>query len=266
MSKKKNKPLGWNNKEIPSLPRNSVQLTKVDLNSQDFDDLVQSQGVRVKVYRSSYCPNVKSIDGAEHEIDCPLCHGAQFIDRYPIKTWAFIQGQTLEKSHLVEGLYDGNSVYCTFMQNVELQYFTLVELCDFTEAFFERKKRQRGKLDVLRYPGKRVHLVIDKAGKEYFEGSDFCLDVNGNIKWKANKGPLPGEIYSINYETAIRFRAIKALHSNRFAQINSAKGTNLLKMNEQWMLQKDYLITRKNLDNEVIEPDKINEPDDSDFL
>jgi hypothetical protein len=261
-----NKPKGWNTRQIPTQPRNTVDTPKVDLNSQAFDDLVQSQGVRIKVYRSSYCPRVKSIDGAEHEIDCDLCHGAQFIDRYPIKTWAFLQSQTWDKSHFKEGFYDGNSVMATFMQGIELQYFSLVELCDFTEAFYERRKRQQGQLDVLKYPGKRVHMLIDYSGKEYFEGSDFKLDPNGNILWKANKGPLTSQIYTINYETAIRFRAIKAQHSNRFAQINVPGGTDLVKMNEQWVIQKDYLVEKRDLDGNVIAEDKIRDPDDGDFL
>lgn len=261
----KNKPRGWNNKEIPIQPRNNVQSTKVNLDPKKFDDLVQAQGVKVKVYRTSYCPRVRSIDGAEHDITCPLCHGAQYIDRYPIETWAFMQSQTLDKQHFAEGFYDGNVVSTTFMQGIELQYFTLVELCDFTEMFFERKKRQRGQIDVLKYPGKRVHLVVDYDGKEYFEGSDFKLNVNGNMAWKPNKGPLRGVIYTINYETAIRFRAIKAMHTNRFGQIEVPGGTQFLKMNEQWSLQKDYLVERKDQKGELLEPDVIRNEDD-DFL
>lgn len=261
MAKKPN-PKGWNPIQPATQARNQVFNPKVDLNTQAFDDLIQSQGVRVKVYRSSYCPRVKSIDGAEHDIECPLCHGAQFIDRYPIDTWAFIQGQTLDKPQFVEGFYDGNTVNATFMKGIELQYFTLVELCDFPEAYFERKKRQYGEVDVLKYPGRRVHLLVDYDGKEYVEGSDFCLDVNGNVKWNPNKGPIRGTIYSINYETKIRFRAVKAQHSNRFAQVNVDGGTSYVKMPEQWSLQKDYLITRKNLNGEVIPEDQINDYDE----
>src|SRR5690348_16023994 len=116
-------PPGWNPKPIPSLPRKDTP-GKVNVQPQKFDELVDVQGVRVKVFRTAFCPNVKSIDGAEHELNCPLCHGAQFVDRHPIDTWSFIQNQSLEKTQQPEGLYDGNSVAATFKLGVELQYFT----------------------------------------------------------------------------------------------------------------------------------------------
>lgn len=252
---------GWNPKPKKALPGKNTQ-GKVNLQPEKFDALIDAQGVRLKVYRTTYCSNVKSIDGAEHEINCPLCHGSQFIDRYPIETWAFVQNQTLEKKVQAEGLYDGNAVAATFKQGIELQYFTLVELEDFTEPFFERIKKQDGMLDVLHYAGVRVNLLIDKTGREYFEGSDFNLDVNGNILWCANKGPERGMIYSIHYETKIRFRAIKSMHSNRFTQIEKGGETLLIKMNEEWLLQKEYLVVRKDIDGRVIEPNKIRDSDD----
>lgn len=258
-------PRGWNPKPIANLPGKDTS-GKVNLKVADFDKLIDVQGVRVKVYRTAYCPNVKSIDGAEHELKCKICHGAGFIDRYCIETWAFIQNQDLEKSVQVEGIIDGNSVLATFKQGIELQYFTLVELQDFTEQFFERIKRQRGKIDVLKYKGVRVNMLIDKNGKEYYEGQDYVLDPNGSIAWCDNKGPDKGVIYTINYETAVRFRAIRSMHSNRFAQIGEAGITKLIKMNEQWLLQKDYLVERKDAQGNPIAPNKIRDEDDQEEL
>ena len=256
------KPPGWNTRPNKKTSLNKTGSVKVNLTPEAFDDLVRSQGVRVKVYRSSFCPNVKSIDGAEHEVDCQLCHGAQFIDRYPIETWAGILSQSLEKKHLAEGFYDGNTVDATFMQGIELQYYALVELCDFTDLYFERIKRQAGKLDVLKYPAKKVHMLIDSDGCEYIEGSDFKLDVNGCIKWATNKGPTTDMIYTINYDTSVRFRAIKAMHANRFAQVEVEGATEYVRMNEQWLLQKDYLVERKDLSGEEIPANKIEDSDD----
>ena len=255
---------GWNPKPQADLPGKKSG-AKVNIQPEKFDELIDQQGVRVKVFRTSYCPNVKSIDGGEHEINCTICHGSGFLDKYCIETWAFLQNNSSEKGAFKEGLYDGNTVMGTFQQGIELQYFTLVELLDFTEAFFERVKRQEGMLDVLRYPGVRVNMLVDKAGTEYFEGSDFKLDPNGNILWCANKGPARGVIYTVNYETKIRFRAIRAVHSNRFVQVASGGKTKLVKMHEQWMLQKEYLVVRKDLDGNVIEPNKIRDSDDSDY-
>ena len=254
---------GWQPKSIaarPTPPEN--QKGKVALQPDKFDNLVSQQGVKVRVYRTTFCPNVKSVDGAEHDISCPLCHGSGFVDRYPIETYAVIQSQELDTKHFAEGLFDGNSVKATFMQGVELQYFTLVELLDFTDLYFERVKRQLGLVDVLRYPGIRVNLLIDANGQEYFEGSDFRLNPSGDIMWlPESRQPERGVICSINYDTQVRFRAIKAGHVNRFAQVSVGNQTQMVKMNEFWTLQKSYLVERKDLDGHPIIPNRIGDAD-----
>ncbi|RLE42939.1 hypothetical protein DRJ16_04290 [Candidatus Woesearchaeota archaeon] len=252
----KKPPHGWNPKPIPLLPGSKAS-GKVNLQPKKFDDLVQQQGVRVNVYRSALCSNVKSIDGAEHEIDCELCHGVGYIDRYPIETLAFIQTQVLENTPFAEGLYDGNTVAMTFLQGIELQYFTLIEMCDFTDIYYQRVKRQPGAVDVLKYKASRVNMLVDKNGLEYHEGIHFNIDINGNIKWCSGKGPARSLIYSIHYEAAIRFRATKAIHVNRFAQVATKEGIQMHKMPEMWMASKEFLVVRRDVNGNVLEPNNI---------
>lgn len=251
---------GWNSKKGKKLPHSQApdQTGKVNLRPDDIEKLVQQQGVRVKVYRTAFCPNVKSIDGAEHEIDCKVCHGNNFVDRKPIETIGFIQSQGLEKIHEVNGFWDGNTVSITLSRGISLQYFTLVELMDFSEMFFERVKRQGGQIDRLKYTAECVHLLMDSDGKEYYKDVDYELTADtGDIKWKPNKGPDLDKIYSINYDAAIQFRAIQAIHVARFGQINGKGGVEFMKLNEQWQLQKEYLVERKDSFGEPIEKNQI---------
>jgi len=174
---------GWNvteSKIRPELdPRN-----RVDLIPEEFDRLIKQKGIVAKIYRTTYCPNVKSVDGAEHEIDCELCNGSGFIDLDPICTHVFIQTQELDKMPQIEGFVDGNTVLMTFPIGVEIQYFTKIELHDFTDIFPQRVLRKPQSLtDVLKYPSCRVNVLIDKNGKRYYQDQDFALDHNGNIKW-----------------------------------------------------------------------------------
>ena len=253
---------GWQPKAIPPTTTINTQ-GKVGLQPDKFDNLVSQQGVKVLVYRTTFCPRVSSIDGAEHDITCPLCRGSGFLDRYPIETFAAMQAQVLEPKHFAEGIYDGNSVQATFMQGVDLQYFTLIELLDFTDLYFERVKKQEGLIDVLRYPGTRVNLLIDAFGQEYYEGSDFRLNPSGDVMWlPESRQPERGTIYSINYETKVRFRAIKAMHANRYAQVSVGGKTQMVKMNVQWLLQKSYLVERTDLDGKPIKANKIRESDE----
>lgn len=258
------KPQGWNVKPPVTLSA-SPSKGRVDIDPEKFEQLLREKGVRVLVYRTVFCPNVKSIDGAEHNIDCDLCNGSGFLDARPIETLAFIQNQVLEKLPFAEGMVDGNSVAATFPIGIELQYFTLVQLVDFSEIYFQRIKKQEGMLDVLKYKAYVVNLLIDQTGKEYFKDIDFNLDQNGSIAWKPNRGPNPGDIYSIHYEAAVQFRATRAMHNNRFTQYFAKKeggGAVHLKLQEQWMLQKEYLVKRKDIDGNEILPNLIQDKTD----
>lgn len=254
---------GWKVKEPVALPIPNIKgQRRVDLDPEKFEALIKSKGVRVKVYRTSFCPNVKSIDGGEHEIDCTLCNKSGFLDIRPIETLAFLQTQQLEKMFMPEGYVDGNSVLATFPIGIELQYFTKVELMDFTEIFYERVKRSQGDIDVLKYKAHRVNFLMDKNGKEYFEGNDFCLDPNGNIKWHPNKGPDAFTIYTIHYEAAVQFRATRAMHVNRFTTVPEDGKAKQMKLQEQWMLQKEFLVKRLDKNGNEILPNLIHEPDE----
>ena len=262
---KKPKPQGWDAKKNTIIPA-KYSPTKVDISVEDFEKLLRDQGVRVRVFRTTFCPNVKSIDGAEHNIDCDICNGSGFLDARPIETYAFIQNQVLEKMPFVEGMVDGNSVAVTFPTGIELQYFTLMELCDFQQPFFQRVKRQQGQVDVLKYRASQINLCVDQNGTEYFADADFELDDNGSILWKSNKGPDPDTIYSVHYEAAVQFRAVRAMHANRYAQVYQNKNGGeavFVKLPEQWMLSKEFLVKRKDRDNNEILPNMIVDKQDA---
>lgn len=259
------KPPGWNSKPPVSVPKSQIGTPKggVSFNVENFDKLILQQGMRVKVYRSFLCPGVKSIDGGEHQIDCKLCNGNGFVDSNPISTMCILQNQDLEKVHRPEGYWDGNSVSATFTRGIELQYFTLVELLDFTDIFFERIKRQKGPVDVLKYKACRVNVLMDSSGKTYLSDSDFVIDVNGSIRWVAGRGPDSGTIYSVHYECAQQFRAIHAMHVNRFVQDGrKSSDVKMVKMPEQWVLQKEFLVRRVDRQGNDLSPNLIRDSDE----
>lgn len=174
---------GWSVPE-PKVRPESNSFNRVDLDPSKFDLLIQQKGMMCRVYRTTYCPNVKSVDGAEHEIDCTICNGSGFIDFDPICTYVFIQHQELDKLPQIEGFVDGNTVMMTFPIGVEMQYFTKIELHDQRQVFPQRVLRNPDSLiDVLKYPACAVNGLIGKTGTRYYQGIDFELDLNGNVKW-----------------------------------------------------------------------------------
>ena len=241
---------GWNVKESKLLPETQPQ-GRVDLRPADFDKLLEQKGTRVKVFRTMYCPNVKSADGAEHEIDCQLCSGMNYIDLDCIECKAFVQNQDLQRIMTEGGDVDGNTVLMTFPIGVELQYFTRIELVDFTENYYQRVLRKPGSnIDVLKYKACRVNAVVDKNGAKYYQQQDFDIDQNGNVKWLTTgsaRKPVDNLIYSIHYETHIQYRAVKAMHVARFTQWRTNEGIEHIKMPEQWMVTKEFLLRRRDI-------------------
>jgi hypothetical protein len=240
-----NKVPGWDVKESKVLV-DTAPRQRVDLRVKDFDQAIEQKGMNVCVYRTMYCPNVKSVDAAEHEINCPLCNGSGFIDTFPIRTKGYIQNQELEKIQNLSGFVDGNTVAITFPIGIELQYFTKVELIDFTEIYYQRVQRTPASTrDVLKYQACRVNVLVDVNGNNYYQDQDFRLDQNGSILWFGPRTPADNTIYSIHYEAHVQFRAVKAMHVTRFTQHKVAGGIEHIKMPEQWMCTKEFLVRRK---------------------
>lgn len=174
----------WQVRESVLVPAPNNQ-GRVDFDPSKFDIALQQKGIRVKIYRTTYCPKVKSVDGAEHEINCTLCNGSGWLDVDPIcDVTALIYNQELDKLPQVEGFVDGNTVKMTFPVGIELQYFTKIEFQDFTEIFMQRLMRAPGTLvDVTKYNAKRVNVLIDYFGIRYYQDRDFMIDCDGNIRW-----------------------------------------------------------------------------------
>lgn len=244
----------WEVKESKLLPETAAN-ERVDLDPFKFDALLEQKGVNVKVYRTLFCPKVKSVDGAEHEIDCTLCNGSGFLDVDPICTKMLITHQTLDKMSKVEGMVDGNTVTATFPIGIELQYFTLVELVDFTDIFPQRVLRKAGSdVDVLKYKACRVNVLIDYANNRYFQDQDFKIDLNGNIQWlSGGSKPADGVAYSIHYEAKVQFRATHADKVNRFSQYKTDGKIEHLKYPERWLLAKEFLVKRRDLDGNELQ-------------
>ena len=248
---------GWEVKTEVSISDVNDQ-NRVSFNMDDFENSIKQQGVRVKIFRTMFCPNVKSIDGAEHEINCnvPGCNGSGFIDKYPIEATVLIQHQQLDKKQYAEGYADAQNVTMTLPIGIEAQYFTLVELRDFTEIYFQRFAKSATKIDNLKYAAKRVNVLVDKTGKEYFANVDFTLDQNCSLMWKTGKAPATNTILSIHYEAPVQFRMVKALKCSRYVQIPNEYDSNkvdFVKAPELWLASKEYFVKRKDVDgNEII--------------
>lgn len=230
----------------------------VELDPNKFEALVENQGVRVNLYTTLLCPNVKKPDSNEHEIGCPLCYGSAFIDVNPVETMTYLSNQRLLKRFEQQGVFDEATTEASFLPGVNLQYFARIDLIDFASIYYQIIQKQEGSIDRLKYQAYSVNYLIDKNGVTYTENTDFEVTSDtGDIKW-LKQGPSIGTMYSVHYNYPIVFRAVNALHVNRFGQ-NSFKKPNRVNVElpEQWIIKRDYLITKEDVDGNPISDNRI---------
>lgn len=241
------------------------QLTS-GINVVNLDQLVEDLGVRVRVWKSTTCPNMTSIESLDHDPNCPVCNN-NMIDFDCFETIAMFQQQDLTEQFKVQGTFSIDEALVTFKPGISLQTFSKIEILDFKEEFYELVQRQDildTNVDKLKYPACEVVALFVVRGNQterFYQGADFDLDLNGSIAWKGSHVPNDREIYTIYYKYHPVYRATKAVHRDRFSQFNNLRelkaskvpesaiktvnGRTFVKLPEEWILQRDYLLERK---------------------
>ena len=241
------------------------QLT-TGINVVNLDQLVEDLGVRVRVWKSTTCPNMTSIESLDHDPNCPVCNN-NMIDFDCFETIAMFQQQDLTEQFKVHGTFSIDEAMVTFKAGVSLQTFAKVEILDFKEEFYEVMQKQDNlttNTDKLKYPACEVTAVFSVRNNQkerFYQGVDFDLDQNGSIVWKGTHIPNDREIYSVYYKYHPVYRVTKAVHRDRFSQYNNLRdlagskipqsaiknvnGRTFVKLPEEWILRRDYLLDRK---------------------
>lgn len=231
----------------------------IDVNR--LDRLILDLGVRIKLYKSALVPSMNSLESMDQDLNDPVSEN-NMIDFDCIETIALFQQQTLTEQFKIQGTFDIDEILVTFLSGQTLAPFAKIELLDFNENFYELVVRQEGtNTDYLKYAACTVDGVFtyDRATKtltRYHLGTDFELDQDGNVKWIGTHKPEDRKVYSIYYKFRPVYRAIKAVHRDRFSQFNDKKnpiaapnktvdGNTYVKLPETWVVKRDYLLDRR---------------------
>lgn len=253
-------------------PNNIDFNTKQSATNIDYKDLnsfIWDQGIRVRVYKTLFCPRVHSIDGAEHDISCTICNGSGFVDVDPIETIAAIQNQIREHNINPESIgtaWEEQTAYMTFLSGIELSYYARLELIDYTNIYKQLVQRQVGtNVDRLQFKAVSVDYLIDYDGVIYIPGNDFVVDRNGSIEWIISIGakkPADKKVYSVHYNTLVAYRAITAMHCDRFGSDGIKKDhMEIILFPEQWKIKKLYLFHVSDSESgEKLNPNKLWSP------
>lgn len=247
------------------------------INPDRLDRLIKDLGIRVKLYKSTILPNMKSLESYDQDLNTKVGNikecikvGNNMIDFDPIETIAMFQQQSLMEEYKIQGTFHIDEILVTFLSGQTLSPMTRVELLDFKEDFTELIQRQPNTdTDFLKYSACEVIGVFtindSKTPERYYEGADFEITSNGDVRWIGAHKPADKQIYSIYYKFHPTFRALKAVHRDRYSQYNTRsqaleapkvtiEDNTYVKLPETWVLKRDFLIERNK--NEYLDPNE----------
>jgi len=194
---------------------------RVSLIPEEFDNLIEDQGIFVRITPSVLCPNRTEIEDTNHNLNCTLCDN-QVIDLTDecYEEWAFIQGVKFDKQFEVQGVFDPKDALMSIKSNVRLWYWYKIEVLDFSSVFNQVMKRGITDIDKTRYELARVGetpmYLIDKLGTKYIRNEDYKIGAdNHSIQWIGNT-PAAGDLFSFSYPILPTFRVLELMHENRY--------------------------------------------------
>lgn len=256
------------------------------INVEKLNQEIKDLGVRIRVWRATLCPNgIKSLESLDHNINCTVCNNSM-IDFGCFESTGMIQQQDLVEQFKVTGTFSMDEVLMTFLSEVTLHMFAKIQILDFTEDFFEMIVRQdtvtvptpQPQTDRLKYPACEVlglFTVTNNVREEYHQGVDFKIDQNGDIQWIGAHKPADRQVYSIYYKHHPVFRAVRALHRSRWSQFNNRPDSmdksiprktvgdrTYVKLPDTWILKRDYLIERRDIQNALLPDNKDYDPNE----
>jgi hypothetical protein len=204
-----------------SYPKRLAKPGRVDLIPKEFDNLIEDQGIRVRIIPAVLCPNRTSLHDTNHTLDCPICYGDEVIDLRDqcVEDWAYVQSIHLNKNMEVQGIWDVKDAQITVRAGVRLYYFYKIEIVDFSSVFNQIIKRGAGDTDRTRYnPAPNCdtpYYCVDKAGVRYELNTHYKIEDN-KLRWLTPVRPAANTLYSLSYPVLPTFRVIEMLHENRY--------------------------------------------------
>ena len=236
---------------INRYPKRQGKPGRVDLNVPELDNLIDDQGIRLRIVPSLLCPNRTDLSGTNHHLDCEVCNGNEAVDLESecFETFGAIQSIRHEKTFEISGIWDEKDATVTLKSEDRIYYWYKIIVLDFASIFNELVKRDDDDTDKLRYPPNRscdtpFHLV-DSSGIVYKPGVDYRVSKDQYIKWTTAKRPAKDSLYSISYPVFPTFRVLETLHENRFYNITSKQKERVpVNLPQQAVIRWDYLADR----------------------
>jgi len=225
---------------------------RVDFDVVELDNLIDDQGINLKITPSILCPNRDKLGSTNHALDCDVCNGDEAVDltKDCIETFGVIQSIRHEKTFEVQGIWDEKDATVTLKSPIRIYFWYKVEVLDHASIYNELIKRDDDDTDKLRYPTNRScdipFFLVDSDGKTYEKGPDYRIIQDQFIEWETANRPVVGTLFSIAYPVFPTFRVLETLHENRYYNVTSKQKVRVpVNLPQQAVIRWDYLANRQ---------------------
>jgi len=232
-------------------PKRKGKPGRVDLNVQELDNLIDDQGIKLKITPSILCPNRDALGSTNHALDCQVCNGDEAVDlpKKCIETFGVIQSIRHEKKLEVQGIWDEKDATITLQAPIRIYFWYKVEVLDYASIYNELLKKDDDDTDKLRYPVNRScdtpYCLVDSEAKTYEKDIDYRIIQNQFIEWQTANRPKIGSLFSVAYPVFPTFRILETLHENRYYNVTLKQKTRVpVNLPQQAVIRWDYLANR----------------------
>jgi len=241
-----------------------------------FDAMIRSQGVLLEHFVAMRCPvgMVDIDDNRRPHADHAGCSNG-FLYKYFGDITVFFQGNSKQQRLEDYGYTNGASAFATFPRN----YDAAGDCCGGDKTFyvapFDRFYLKEKKLIVptwqtlicsgtgterTAFPIARVVRLVDWRGVEYTLGTDYNININGQIEWVPGKAPVPDTggsnkaVISVRYLYRPFWYVARMQHEIRVSQSDEETGTReLIRNPQQCVLNREYLFLNAQNEGDVFQ-------------
>lgn len=235
-------------------------------NPAKFNALLAQYGIRLYHEKAVPCPNFMGVIGSQqHDPNCTLCENSM-IHYDGREIFGYFQTNEMIRNYMAGGFWERGSAFLTVPSyypnsaddQVYVSFYDRFTVLDYEDRFYEVLHKSDGSMDKLRFDALKVEFIRTKK-ERYEQDRHFKIDSDGNIEWLTNLRPGKdlntglGEIMVISYFHRPVYRAIDMLHEGRFSQTAfKSKSRIPLRFPQQLLVQKDFVIEKRNEDGKVI--------------
>jgi hypothetical protein len=221
---------GYNMKDFILAPLDGgIMLPKeqMGMDVSAFDTLIQGKAVPLLHHRALKCPiglNDPQDVHRHHHTGCGCSNG--MIYRPIGRIYATLTSNQEDLQKLDIGYVNGASVVATFTRFYDSDHTKRAIIKPIDRFYLEQEDiwtgtwsviaRRRDELpDRLEYPAIQVEHLVDANNQWYHQNIDFDLNAEGDVVWRADKGPQIGSVYSIWYLYRPHFYVAQLIHEIR---------------------------------------------------